>query len=73
MNREHYNPNLMYWRKQIMNIITDSYKIAPLEGTTQALTIIKNAESEIARITGKNITLIAYEKKRAGYSSRDER
>ncbi|GGH26101.1 hypothetical protein [Paenibacillus segetis] len=45
-----------------MNINTDSYKIAPLDGTTQALAIIKNAESEIAKITGNHVTLIAYEK-----------
>lgn len=45
-----------------MNIIVENYKFAPLEETEQAVTIIKDAEAEIAKITGTPITLIAYEK-----------
>ncbi|WP_200901465.1 hypothetical protein [Paenibacillus sp. DMB20] len=45
-----------------MNIKTDDYRIAPLNGNDQTLNAIKAAEAEIAEITGKEVTLIAYEK-----------
>lgn len=45
-----------------MDISTDRYKIAPLDQQEQAVTIIKEAEAAIAKATGNEITLIAYEK-----------
>ncbi|CAG7645138.1 hypothetical protein PAESOLCIP111_04887 [Paenibacillus solanacearum] len=43
-----------------MNIHTERYEIARLNEEASALDVIKEAESKIARLTGKNVTLIAY-------------
>jgi hypothetical protein len=45
-----------------MNINTDSFKVASLQESEQAIQIIKKAESSIAQLIGNEITLIAYEK-----------
>ncbi|MFC7681622.1 hypothetical protein [Paenibacillus sp. GCM10028914] len=45
-----------------MNIETDAYRIASLGGDEQTVSAIKAAEATIARLTGKEVTLIAYEK-----------
>ncbi|MNI24053.1 hypothetical protein D3C76_1725240 [compost metagenome] len=45
-----------------MNILTDTYKLAPLNNDDQAVVVIQEAEAMIHRITGNKITLIAYEK-----------
>ncbi|MNE40067.1 hypothetical protein D3C81_1755590 [compost metagenome] len=44
-----------------MNITTDSYKLASLSETEQAIAVIQEAEATINRITGHKVTLIAYE------------
>ncbi|MNN34182.1 hypothetical protein D3C81_1479770 [compost metagenome] len=45
-----------------MNILTDNYKLAPLNNDEQAVAVIQEAEATINRLTGNTITLIAYEK-----------
>lgn len=45
-----------------MNIHTDEYKIASLSNDEQTVNAIKAAEAAIASLTGKEVTLIAYEK-----------
>lgn len=40
----------------------DHYKIASLNDTANAITIIKEAENQLTQITGHEVTLIAYEK-----------
>ncbi|WP_379131650.1 hypothetical protein [Paenibacillus sp. sgz500958] len=46
-----------------MDVHSDSYTIAPLNGKNEAVEIIRDAEAAIARLTGNNsLTLIAYEK-----------
>lgn len=45
-----------------MNIKTDEYKIASLSGDEQTVSAIQVAEATIANLTGKEVTLIAYEK-----------
>ncbi|WP_249900059.1 hypothetical protein [Paenibacillus sp. PK3_47] len=46
-----------------MDIHSDSYKVALLNGREDAIEVIRQAEAEVARITGnKDVTLIAYEK-----------
>ncbi|MNN51512.1 hypothetical protein D3C81_1661520 [compost metagenome] len=45
-----------------MNILTDNYKLAPLNNDEQAVAVIQEAEATINRITGNKVTLIAYEK-----------
>jgi hypothetical protein len=45
-----------------VNIQTDSYKLAPLDEYEQAVKLIEEAESSIAKLTGSEVTLIAYEK-----------
>lgn len=46
-----------------MEIHSDSYRIAPLSGQEDVVEVIRQAESEIARMTGNpEVTLIAYEK-----------
>ncbi|WP_203457020.1 hypothetical protein [Paenibacillus tepidiphilus] len=46
-----------------MDIHSDSYKIAAIAGQEDAVEVIRQAESQLARITGiKDVTLIAYEK-----------
>ncbi|MNO85266.1 hypothetical protein D3C76_766370 [compost metagenome] len=48
---------------KIMNIQSDQYQIAPLNGDDQTLKAIKEAEQRLYDLTGKEVTLIAYEKK----------
>ncbi|CAG7653178.1 hypothetical protein ACFQI7_30830 [Paenibacillus allorhizosphaerae] len=43
-----------------MKIDTERYEIASLNEEVPALDVIKEAESKIAQMTGKNVTLIAY-------------
>ncbi|MEK5447447.1 hypothetical protein [Paenibacillus sp. FSL R7-0331] len=46
-----------------MEIHSDLYKVAALSGQEDAVEIIRQAEADLARITGKGaVTLIAYEK-----------
>lgn len=45
-----------------MNINTDEYKIASLSSDDQIISAIKAAETAIADLAGKEVTLIAYEK-----------
>lgn len=45
-----------------MNIHTDEYKIASLSNDEQTVNAIKAAEAAIESLTGKEVTLIAYEK-----------
>lgn len=46
-----------------MDIHSDSYKIASLSDQEDVVEVIRQAESEIARMTGNpEVTLIAYEK-----------
>ena len=46
-----------------MEIHSDSYRIAPLSDQEDVVEVIRQAESEIARMTGNpEVTLIAYEK-----------
>lgn len=45
-----------------MEISTNQYQVASLEGTDQAVTIIQEAEQALKQVTGDAITLIAYEK-----------
>lgn len=45
-----------------MNIKTNEYQIASLSGDEQTVSAIKAAEAAIADLTGKEVTLIAYEK-----------
>ncbi|WP_157259358.1 MULTISPECIES: hypothetical protein [unclassified Paenibacillus] len=40
----------------------DHYKIASLNDTAHAVTIIKEAENQLTQIAGHEVTLIAYEK-----------
>lgn len=47
-----------------MEIHTNGYKIAPLNDNESTLKAIRDAEKEIAEMTGKEITLIAYEKEK---------
>ncbi|MCZ8522907.1 MULTISPECIES: hypothetical protein [Paenibacillus] len=49
-----------------MKIETDAYQIAPLTEQSQVVDIIQEAESKLARLTGSEITLIAYSKKGDG-------
>ena len=46
-----------------MEIRTDEYVIAPLNSDEQTVSAIQAAEAVIAELTGKEVTLIAYEKK----------
>lgn len=48
-----------------MDIHTNDYKIATLNGNEGTLKAIEDAETKIAELTGKEITLIAYEKKQS--------
>lgn len=48
-----------------MDIRTDDYRIAPLNGNEDIVSAIQTAEAAIAEKTGKEITLIAYEKSEA--------
>ncbi|AEI46185.1 hypothetical protein PM3016_7227 [Paenibacillus mucilaginosus 3016] len=50
-------------RNAPMKIETNAYQIAPLTEQTQVVDIIQEAESKLARMTGSEITLIAYSKK----------
>ncbi|WP_181438869.1 hypothetical protein [Paenibacillus sambharensis] len=45
-----------------MEIKTDQYTIAPLNGHEQAVDVIQQAEDAIAELTGQRVTLIAYER-----------
>ena len=45
-----------------MDIHSEEYKIASLNGNEGTLKAIEDAETKIAELTGKDITLIAYEK-----------
>ena len=45
-----------------MQIFTNQYQIAPLEGHEEALKLLEQAETSIAKLTGREVTLIAYEK-----------
>ncbi|MBX4149880.1 hypothetical protein [Paenibacillus lautus] len=45
-----------------MDIHSEEYKIASLNGNEGTLKAIEEAETKIAELTGKDITLIAYEK-----------
>lgn len=45
-----------------MDIHSNEYKIAALNGNEGTLKAIVDAETKIAELTGKEITLIAYEK-----------
>ncbi|WP_198402169.1 hypothetical protein [Paenibacillus crassostreae] len=45
-----------------MNIQSDQYQIAPLNGDDQTLKAIQEAEARLYDLTGKEVTLIAYEK-----------
>lgn len=45
-----------------MDVRTDDYRIAPLNNNEDIVSAIKAAEDAIAEMTGKEITLIAYEK-----------
>ncbi|WP_189635987.1 hypothetical protein [Paenibacillus ihbetae] len=49
-----------------MDIHTNEYKIAALNENEGTLKAIEDAETKIAELTGKEITLIAYEKKQDG-------
>jgi len=54
-----------------MNIHSDSYTIATLDGQEEAVEVIRHAEEALARLTGnRTVTLIAYEKS-GGTDSRD--
>ncbi|WP_426455248.1 hypothetical protein ACP26L_34635 [Paenibacillus sp. S-38] len=46
-----------------MKIETNAYQIASLANQSQVVDIIQEAESKLARMTGSEITLIAYSKK----------
>ncbi|MEK3731061.1 MULTISPECIES: hypothetical protein [Paenibacillus] len=46
-----------------MEIRTNEYTIAALNEEDSTLKAIQDAEATIAQITGRDITLIAYEKK----------
>ncbi|MBT2765746.1 hypothetical protein [Paenibacillus sp. ISL-20] len=45
-----------------MDIHSEEYKIASLNENEGTLKAIEDAETKIAELTGKDITLIAYEK-----------
>jgi uncharacterized protein YlxP (DUF503 family) len=45
-----------------VKINVDSYKVALLNDYEQAVKAIEEAESYIAKLTGNEVTLIAYEK-----------
>lgn len=45
-----------------MDIQSNDYKVAQLQGNEGTLKAIEDAETKIAELTGKDITLIAYEK-----------
>ncbi|GAB6929674.1 hypothetical protein JCM10914A_36570 [Paenibacillus sp. JCM 10914] len=45
-----------------MKINTDEYKIAALNDNEGTLKAIEDAETKIAELTGREVTLIAYEK-----------
>lgn len=49
-----------------MNIQTDQYQIAPLQASNKAIEVIREAENAIAEMTGKKVTLIAYQEKNEG-------
>jgi hypothetical protein len=51
-----------------MNIQTDQYQIAPLQASHKAIEVIQEAENAIAEVTGKKVTLIAYQEKDKGNS-----
>ncbi|MEF2964625.1 hypothetical protein V3851_02185 [Paenibacillus sp. M1] len=44
-----------------MKISTEQYQVAPLKQAAEAVAVIKEAEKTLQRITGEEITLIAYE------------
>lgn len=45
-----------------MDFHSDEYKIASLSDDEQTINAIKAAEAAIASLTGKEVTLIAYER-----------
>lgn len=45
-----------------MDIHTNDYRIAPLNNKQEALALLEQAEASIAEMTGRKVTLIAYEK-----------
>lgn len=52
-----------------MDIQTNEYKIAPLEDQEEALKLLEKAEASIAELTGREVTLIAYEKSDAEHAN----
>jgi hypothetical protein len=45
-----------------MDIHTNNYRIAPLDDKQEVLQLLKQAEATIAEMTGRDVTLIAYER-----------
>jgi len=45
-----------------LDIHSNDYKIAQLQGNEGTLKAIEDAETKISELTGKEVTLIAYEK-----------
>jgi|GEM_PF-744401 hypothetical protein len=45
-----------------MDIHTNDYRIAPLNDRQEAVELLKRAEATIAELTGRDVTLIAYER-----------
>jgi len=48
-----------------MEIHTNNYRIAPLNDKQEVLELLKRAEASIAEMTGRDVTLIAYERNEA--------
>ena len=44
-----------------MDIHSDSYKLAELENSGEAVELIRSAEVRLAELAGRPVTLIAYE------------
>lgn len=51
--------------EDLMDIQTNQYEIAPLENEAEALKLLEQTEASIAEMTGREVTLIAYEKSEA--------
>lgn len=56
------NNRIRSYGGEIVDIQTDDYRIAPLEDKDEALQLIEQTEETIAQLTGREVTLIAYEK-----------
>jgi len=62
------NTMVQRWRQEgeaRMEIHTNNYRIAPLNDKQEVLELLKRAEASIAEMTGRDVTLIAYERNEA--------